>query len=181
MLVGTKVRLRAIEPADYPLLATWLNDPEIMVYWGRPGNSVSLAEVARDEERQAARGTSRKYMIETFDALAIGQIDYYDLDLQARSTSVSIMIGNPEFLGGGYGSDAMRTLLGYLFRQVGLHRVALNVHRSNERALHSYRKNGFVEEGIMRDWAFFDGHWVDGILMSVLATDFENITAARTT
>jgi RimJ/RimL family protein N-acetyltransferase len=172
MLMGTLVRLRAVEPSDYPLLTAWLNDPDVMYFWGRPGNTVARGEVASYEERQAARGNSRKYIVETLDQQAIGQIDYYDLDWQARSAWVSILIGDRGFWGGGYGTDAMRILLTYLFNQLGLHRVCLNLHDTNKRARHSYEKNGFVQEGVMRDWAYFDGAWVNGILMSVLERDF---------
>lgn len=179
MLLGKKVRLRALEPSDYPKLATWLNDTDVMVYWGKPGNSVTVAEVARQEEANAARGNSRKYIIETLDGLGIGQIDYYDLDWQARSAWVSIMLGNAEYWSGGYGTDAMHTLLDHLFRQLGLHRVTLTAHESNERARRSYRKNGFVEEGALRDWAFFNREWVTGIIMGVLDRDFMAIHAAR--
>lgn len=172
MLKGSLVHLRAVEPEDYRLLWLWSNDPEIMVYWGRPGNTESLAEVARLEELQAARGTSRKYIVETLDGRPIGQIDYYDLNWQARSAWTSIMIADTEYWGGGYGTDAMKTLLRYLFEQLGLHRVSLSAHVSNTRAIRSYEKNGFKPEGTMREWAFFNGRWIDGVLMSVLADDF---------
>jgi RimJ/RimL family protein N-acetyltransferase len=172
MIRGNRVNLRAVEPVDYLLLAQWLNDPDVMVNWGRPGNTVSLEEVERSERAQAARANSRKYIIETQDGVAIGQIDYYDLDWQNRSAWVSVMIGDPEYWSGGYGTDAMRALLGYLFRQLDLHRVALTTHESNVRAQKSYAKNGFVAEGTLRDWGFFDGQWVNGVLMSVLRDDF---------
>lgn len=172
MLTGKLVRLRAVEPSDFALLRDWLNDPDVMVYWGRPGNTVSLAEVAQYEGQQAARGNSRKYIVETYEGKPIGQVDYYDLDWQARSAWVSILIADTQFWGGGFGTDAMRTLLRYLFEQMGLHRVTLTAHETNERAIRSYEKNGFLREGTLRDWAFYDGRWVNGVIMSVLATDF---------
>lgn len=175
VIKGTLVDLRAVEPDDIPLLARWLNDPEVMEYWGRPGYTVSVPEVESQERLQSARGTSHKYIIQAKSGEAIGQIDFYDLDWQNRSAWTSIMVGEQSFWSGGYGTDAMRTLLGYLFRQLQLHRVALNVHETNVRAQRSYGKNGFVQEGVMRDWAFFNGHWVDGIVMAVLAEDFERI------
>lgn len=179
MIRGTRVNLRAVEPGDYQLLARWLNDPEVMRNWGRPGNTVSLDEVERSERAQAARPNSRKYIIETRDGAAIGQIDYYDLDWQNRSAWVSVMIGDPDFWSGGYGTDAMRALLDYLFRQLDLHRVALTTHETNLRAQKSYAKNGFVAEGTLRDWGFFDGHWVNGVLMSVLRDEFLPLTEDR--
>lgn len=177
MLIGERVELRAVEPADYALLWRWLNDPEVMQYWGRPGNTESLPEVTRAEETRAASTTTRKYIIQTRDAEPIGQIDYYDLDWLQRSAWTSIMIGDPNYWSGGYGTDAMRTLLRYLFEQLGLHRVTLTVHESNTRAQRSYEKNGFVAEGVLRDWQHFNGSWVNGIIMSVLDRDFAQRSA----
>lgn len=177
MISGTRVNLRAVEVADYPLLARWLNDPDVMVHWGRPGNTVSLEEVERSEQAQASRSNSRKYIIETKDGGAIGQIDYYDLDWQNRSAWVSIMIGETDYWSGGYGTDAMHALLHYLFLQLDLHRVALTAHESNVRAQRSYAKSGFVVEGTLRDWAYFDDHWVNGVLMGVLKADFLRLSA----
>jgi len=176
MLGGTKVRLRAVEPADYELIWRWLNNPEVAQYWGLPGHTVSLPEVRRDEESQASRGTSRKYIIEALDSTPIGEIDYYDLEWKPRSAWVSILIGDTAFWGGGFGTDAMRTLLRYLFAELGLHRVTLTVHETNARAIRSYEKNGFVREGLLRDWAFFNGRYVNGVIMSVLAADFARVT-----
>lgn len=173
MLIGEKVDLRAVEPADFELLWQWLNNPEVMRYWGRPGNTESMPEVARREQEQASRGNSRKYIVQTKDGRPIGQIDYYDLDWQARSAWVSIMIGDQNHWGGGYGSDAMRTLLRYLFRELALHRVTLTAHENNVRAIRSYEKNGFVREGVLRDWMYFDGVWNNAVIMAVLAAEFE--------
>lgn len=173
MIRGTLVDLRAVEPEDIPLLTRWYNDPDVMLYWGRPGYTVSREEVERQERAQASRGNSRKYIIQTKEAQPIGQVDYYDLDWQNRSASVSIMLGEPDFWSGGYGTDAMRSLLGYLFTELDLHRVALTVHESNSRARRSYEKNGFKAEGTLRDWAYFEGSWVNGITMAVLKADFE--------
>ncbi len=181
MLKGSLVNLRAVEPDDYRLLWRWVNDPEVMVYWGRPGNTESLLETARQEERDAARGTSRKYIVETHQALPIGQIDYYDLNWQARSAWTSIMIADPQYWGGGYGTDSMRTLLTYLFTQMGLHRVSLSAHVTNTRAIRSYEKNGFKVEGTLREWAFFNGEWVDGVMMSVLESDFHELASKGAT
>jgi RimJ/RimL family protein N-acetyltransferase len=172
MLTGKLVDLRAVEPADYDLLWKWMNNPEVMLYWGRPGNTESRAQVAAREETESARGNSRKYIIEAHDGGPVGQIDYYDLDWQSRSAWVSVMIAEQEYWGGGYGTDAMRTILKYLFEEMGLHRVVLTVHETNTRAQRSYEKNGFQREGTLRDWAFFNGQWVNGIIMSVLASEF---------
>ena len=178
MLLGSRTVLRAVELADYPLIARWLNDPAVMKFWGRAGDTLSVADVSDVESAERVRGNSRKYIIDTLDGRSIGQIDYYDLNWQSRSAWTSILVADTDYWGGGYGTEAMRTLLHYLFAQMGLHRVCLTVHESNVRAQRSYAKNGFVKEGLLRDWAYFDGRWENGVLMAVLAPEFETAVAS---
>ena len=44
------------------------------------------------------------------------------------------------FLGKGYGTEAMKWAVGYGFKELGLHRVQLTVHETNERAIAAYKK-----------------------------------------
>ena len=71
-------------------------------------------------------------------------------------------------LGRGYGTDAMRLIVGFGFREVGLHRIQLGVYSFNPRAIAAYRKAGFIEEGRRREAIYHDGHWYDNVQMSIL-------------
>jgi RimJ/RimL family protein N-acetyltransferase len=53
--------------------------------------------------------------------------------------------------GRGTGSRLLRSVLKICFDDLGAHRVELLVFADNERAHRTYLKNGFVEEGIVRD------------------------------
>jgi RimJ/RimL family protein N-acetyltransferase len=107
-------------------------------------------------------------MIETLDGRAIGSCGYFKYSGRNRSCDVGIWIGEADARGQGYGTEAMRLLLWYLFRQMGLHRVALLVLSDNAAAIASYRKCGFREEGRDREAVFKDGGWVDSLRMGVL-------------
>ena len=58
------------------------------------------------------------------------------------------------------------------FDSIGLHRIFLTVDVENARAIASYRKVGFVEEGRMRGAFFHDGAWADALLMSILEQEW---------
>jgi hypothetical protein len=66
---------------------------------------------------------------------------------------------------------ATRLLLRYAFDVIGLHRVELEVYDFTARAVASYLKCGFVEEGRKRDALRWDGQWRDALLMAALRTD----------
>ena len=57
------------------------------------------------------------------------------------------MIGDPADTGQGYGSDALRALVGFGFDELRLERIGLDVYDFNERARRVYERVGFVHEG----------------------------------
>ncbi len=49
----------------------------------------------------------------------------------------------------------------------------MEVHTFNPRARRAYEKAGFVAEGVLRDALCYDGEWVDAVVMSILAPEWE--------
>ena len=86
---------------------------------------------------------------------------------------MGIGIGDPAYRGNGYGTDAMRVMLRYAFRELNLYRVQLNVFSCNERAIKSYLKAGFIVEGRQRGMLLRDGRRWDFIYMSVLRDEWK--------
>ena len=84
------------------------------------------------------------------DDFMIGFTTLGGFNWQARSAWVGIGIGEPEYRGKGFGTDAMKTLAGYAFKQLNLNRINLAVFEYNPRAIRSYEKCGFVHEGSER-------------------------------
>jgi RimJ/RimL family protein N-acetyltransferase len=101
----------------------------------------------------------------------LGEVVLNDLDRDNASMGYRIGLSGPGALGQGYGTEAGRAVIDHAFEVIGLHRVALEVYTFNPRAVQSYRKIGFVEEGRMRDALHWDGEWVDALMMSILSTD----------
>lgn len=88
-----------------------------------------------------------------------------------------ITIGEKDCWGRGCGTEATRLMLDHAFGTLGLHRVALAVFAFNERAIRSYRKIGFVEEGRSREAIWRDGSFWDEIQMSMLEQEWRAIRA----
>jgi RimJ/RimL family protein N-acetyltransferase len=88
-------------------------------------------------------------------------------------TFVGIGIGEPDYRGKGYGTDAMRVILRFAFMELNLHRVSLDVFEYNPRAIRSYEKAGFVIEGRKRRVVNRDGRRWDDIYMGILREEWE--------
>ncbi len=113
-------------------------------------------------------------MIRVSDGTFIGEVVLNDLDEDNQSMNFRIGL-DPEHLGQGYGTEATRAVLNYGFDMVKLHRISLSVYAFNPRAQRVYEKCGFVKEGLERDALFWDGQWVDSVLMSVLSSDARDL------
>jgi len=106
------------------------------------------------------------------DDLIIGFISLGGFNWQARSAWVGIGIGEPDYRGKGYGSDAMNVMARYAFCYLNLNRINLNVFEFNPRAVRSYEKCGFVHEGRERQWLNRGGQRWDLIYMGLLREDW---------
>ena len=180
LLVGERVRLRGTRDADLPALAAALMDPAIRVSQSRIAAPMSEA-AARSQfaEWSGGEGPDVGFSIETLaeEPELVGHMGLFGITVKDRCGTVGIALLRPH-LGRGYGTDAMRLIVGYGFREVGLHRVQLGVYAYNARAIAAYRKAGFVEEGRQREAVYHDGRWYDDVQMSILEHEWHERRSA---
>jgi RimJ/RimL family protein N-acetyltransferase len=174
ILQGERIRLRALEDADLPDLVRWWRDPEWAVLQQltvRPRPEGDVAEMFRKWSAKDAAGDVAFCVTDRISGCLVGHVTLYGAGLLSRAATLTVMIGS-EHTGSGYGTDAVRTLVDYGFREMGLNRIELHVFAYNARARATYRKVGFVEEGVLRETVFHDGAFHDEVVMSVLARDW---------
>ncbi|KAF2175115.1 acyl-CoA N-acyltransferase [Zopfia rhizophila CBS 207.26] len=102
--------------------------------------------------------------------VGIGQIHLKALPIHMqhhRHTEIAIDI-LPKHQGKGYGTEAIKWVLNWAFKRLGLHRVSVRAFGWNERAISLYEKLGFVHEGRYRESLWHEGRWWDGIDMGLL-------------
>jgi len=169
MVLGELVRLRAMEPADAATLWRWNHDPDV-VRWLSDGYGQSLAGT---EKRLAERPRNSYgdvlYGIEVrADGTLIGLVRLRDAEPETGIAELDIYLGEKEYWGRGYATDAMRTMCRYGFAQMRLHKITLTVVVENDAAHHVYEKVGFVDEGRLRQVFRRDGRWYDMYTMGLL-------------
>lgn len=103
----------------------------------------------------------------------IGFVGLNDIQWNHGDCWVGIGIGEKEYWGKGYGTDAMRIALRYVFNELNLHRVSLGVFEYNRRAIRSYEKSGFKMEGIERSVVHRDGSRGDIYYMGILREEWD--------
>ncbi len=106
----------------------------------------------------------------TEDDLHIGNIKLDQFDHLARTAELGIMIGDADYWGKGYGSDACQLVLDYARDTLNLRKVSLTVFSNNPAAIRLYEKLGFEREGTLKNHIFADGNYHDKVWMSFFLT-----------
>jgi RimJ/RimL family protein N-acetyltransferase len=180
MIPGELVNLRAVERADAAIIHHWLNDPVVMRGWGYSAPVTSMQETARQVEewlaQESALGHPAALIAETLAGEAIGLVILRVERPEAHAVELSLLVGDSDRWGQGFGADILRTTLETCFESWGCHRVGVRVEADNARALALYRRAGFLEEGRLRQAAFRDGQHADILLFGLLVAEWAALT-----
>ena len=180
LLQGDRVRFRALEDHDLPDLVRWWRDPEWSVLQQmivRPRPDVPVTEMFRSWSSSERGGDVGFSVVDRESDVLVGHVTLFGGALPVRAATLAVMIGS-EHVGQGFGTDAVRVLTDYGFREMGLNRIEIRVHAFNDRAQAVYRRIGYRQEGVRRDATFHDGRFHDEVVMSVLAHEWTARTAA---
>lgn len=173
-LQGQLVRLAAFEvEKEAPLHVRWSRDAEFMRLFGYgPTVPFVLKNFREYVEKEVERDP---YFLFSIHTLATDQpIGIVDLEVMwvHQDAWLGIGMGEREFWGKGYGTEAMQLVLDFAFNELNLHRVTLNVFDFNRRAMRSYEKSGFVHEGRARNALGRDGQRYDSVFMGILQSEW---------
>lgn len=172
-LKGERIVLRRHERPNYDLYAQWYGDPEVWRLTSWASEPLSTRAVRRlFEDRELSTTEDSFAILPRHGSRPVGIISLMNISAANGSAELSIIVGDAEDRGRGYGSDAIRTILRYGFERLGLHRIGLSVFTFNGPAISAYRKLGFSEEGRVRAAISRDGSRYDALLMSILEPEW---------
>lgn len=121
-------------------------------------------------------GDRYTFLIISPDGRIIGESVINEIDRDLRSANFRIAIFHSKDCGRGIGLWATETTRDFAFREIGLHRLELDVFSFNPRAKRTYEKAGFKIEGVLKD-AVSDGEgYADDILMAILEDEWKAMT-----
>ena len=143
---GRLVRLREKRLGDAARDYGWRKDPELAAYDAvRPiAMTYRAFETTLAEEIRRPSPFRRTYAIEERErGCHIGNVMYYGYDSLLREAELGITIGDRGYWGRGFGPDAVRAMLGFVFPELDLRRMHLHTLTSNLRAQAAFRRAGF--------------------------------------
>jgi RimJ/RimL family protein N-acetyltransferase len=178
LFVGQRLLMTALEEDDAQVIAAWYDHPE----FGRrfevtPARPRAVGEIAarilqaRDSQEDCLFGFRLRQEPELVGWGGLDGIRWRD-----RVASLALALA-PARWGQRLGGDALQLLLTYAFGELGLHRVQLTVFADNEPAIRLYRRAGFRQEGVYREFLLREGRRIDMLLMGLLAHEWTETQA----
>jgi ribosomal-protein-alanine N-acetyltransferase len=161
-LHGERVYLRRPTMDDANRIFNWERDDEVWRYDPHRPYSNTITEFLPIFERNYVRGNGRQFwfIIENEYHVPIGTITYFNLDYRVGQTEIGLGLGDKTSWGKGYGSEAIRTLVQYLFSLPGIVRIYAETAMANQSARRAFARANFTEVGQIFDPRSSGTPWV---------------------
>jgi aminoglycoside 6'-N-acetyltransferase len=161
-LVGPRVVLTAIRPEHRDRLREIHRQPEVRRWW----------QIPDDDWPEVEEPDTVKYTVLENDQV-IGFAQWYcEPDPDYRHAGLDLFLSSGT-QGRGLGTEVVRVLCAHLIDDHGFHRLVIDPKVANTPAIACYRKVGFQDVGVMREYEKNkEGTWDDGLLMDLLAREF---------
>jgi len=168
LLEGKNVNLRIMEREDLSIVKEWDNEVGIMGEY-----EPIVQETTTDLEKQYDKLTEGQwFFVEKKDGTKIGFIAHFLT--QGKLTAIGYAL-LPSERGKGYGSEAIRIMVDYLFLSKNIVRIQAETHPQNIASQRVLEKAGFRKEGIIRQSFFSRGVWRDTALYSILREEWKEL------
>ncbi len=170
-LSGRITNLRPFSKSDIPTMTRWINSPEVRQF-------VATDEPRTEQYEEAwynKLGSDKDNIVvcvETKDGIPIGIMGLHKINWVHRVATTGAILGEKEYWGKGYGTDAKLMLLHYAFNRKNLRKVKSAVFSFNERSLRYSLRCGYKEEGRLRREVERDGQLHDVIQLAVFREDW---------
>lgn len=173
MFKGKKINLRSYRDEDLKKLIVIF--PKILE--NLVVGSIFPVSLVKEEEflefSMKKNGDCYNFAIENKEEELIGGCGINRVDRKNSIAEIGIWLGE-KYHGKGYGSDTLRVLCAFIFNELNINKIVLNVFSFNEKGLRCYEAVGFVKEGIKRQEIFRYGKYHDVIYMGLFKEELKS-------
>ncbi len=171
-MISENIMIRKSVFCDCEIFAKWEQQDYIKEFL-TINEMRTYEEIVREFILREQDSSNEQYTITLKSKEPIGRIYLSKISKESDSIDITrIYIGEKDYLGKGYGREAMELLLEYCFNILKMERVSLD-HYTGNTAAKLYLSLGFRYEGIMRNAAKRNNEYFDLHLMSMLREEYK--------
>jgi RimJ/RimL family protein N-acetyltransferase len=175
---GTRVSLRTLTPADLEHLAAWVDDP----FLERMVGSEFLQAYKHVWDKAPAFFdavlTDPTQVVLVVEAnrgwtAPVGVVRLFNIHLLEGYAFLETIIADPRAMKRGFGVEAGKLIAYYGVDALGLRRIEAKVYAYNVLSMNSLRRNGFRQEGVLRQAGFDGERYWDLVIFGILKEEIE--------
>ncbi len=181
ILLGPRLTLRPVQPADAPIVQHHITQKAINQWIAslpRPYPPNGAIQHIRKVSRQRKKGADYTFAI-LLNKQLIGMIGLHEIDPIHKRAKLGYWLAQ-DYWGRGLMSEALQLLLNFAFRTLRLHRVYASAFAHNLPSRRVLEKAGFRQEGLVRSPLFWDGQWRDVAQYGLLREEYAKPTHQKT-
>ena len=170
-----RLLLRTLRASDAEAMYAYRSDPEVARYQNWEPRSLEeiqgfIASLGEAEPGQPGAWYQVGIARCESDGL-IGDLGIHVSESEPRQAEIGITLA-PAFQGRGLASEALRALFGYLFLDLGLHRVHGSVDPRNRASMALLARVGMRQEAHFVESYWCKGEWTDDAVFALLAREW---------
>lgn len=102
----------------------------------------------------------------------IGDLGIHFFDRENKQTEIGCTL-NKKFQNKGYATEAVKTIIDYLFKELNKHRIITSIDPENKNSIRLVERIGFRKEAHFVESILIDGKWVDDLIYAITEKDWE--------
>ncbi|MGE7921174.1 GNAT family N-acetyltransferase [Viridibacillus sp. NPDC093762] len=174
-LENERIYLRTLQESDAPIMLQITTNEEIRFMTGtKPNFNLNQIKAHINNINNDSSRYDFAICLKDNDQM-IGELSIFEIDEENNKAGFRISMSSIELTGKGYGTEAIIIVLRFVFEELKLNRLQLEVFSHNLRGIRVYEKVGFVKEGVLRESLYYNGTYSDEIIMAILRKDYENL------
>ena len=175
MLYSNRLYLRAIKPEDTHAVFAYRSDAETNRFQGfvpKTLDEVSAFIARNPSEFNLPETWFQLIMIEKETDEIIGDIGVHFADVENQQCEFGCTI-RKESHGKGFATEAMTTLINYLFNTLKKHRIYASVDPKNTASIKLLERLGFRKEAHHTQSLLINDVWVDDVIYAILGSEWK--------
>jgi RimJ/RimL family protein N-acetyltransferase len=172
--LGERVRLRAVEPADWQPYWEWSHDTEAdrrAYHIPFPYSQEKARQLATERATTAPAGDVFRWTIENLAGEVVGSIGSHSCEPRNGTFGYGLGIARAHRRQG-YAAEAIAIVLRYFFGELRYQKATVHVYSFNEPSIRLHERLGFQLEGRIRRMIYTNGEYFDDLIFGMTAEEF---------
>jgi len=166
--------IRMVAPEDAPAIYAYRSDLEANKYQGWfPASEEEVREyiLKMPTDLNVPNACYQIAIIRRDDSVLIGDMGIVFTNHDNQQVEIGCTL-KKDYQGKGYGTEAMKAVIHFLFVDLNKHRIVVSIDPRNTPSIRMAERLGLTKEGHFRESYYVRGEWTDDVIYAMLQKEW---------